>query len=114
MSKIITFDAEVKDDGTLTIQLPPDAPRGQVRITVEQTSPALSPEEQAAYEIAYDPELEALLTDESLRGLGLTAEEIAKSPEIGIWADRTDMIDSVEFIAEMRRKNRERRLNRND
>lgn len=60
----------------------------------------------------YDAELEALLSDENLDSLGLTAEEGAKSPAIGMWKDRADMADSVQYVQEMRRKRRERRMNR--
>ncbi|MBC7809707.1 MAG: hypothetical protein H7175_01095 [Burkholderiales bacterium] len=66
----------------------------------------------SADEQDYDAELEELLSDKNLNGLGLTAEEIVKSPAIGIWAHRTDMADSVEYVAEMRRKKRERRMSR--
>lgn len=111
MSHSIILEGEVSADGKLVIQLPPDGPRGTVEVTVraiEQT-PAreLSPEEEAAL----DAEFEALMSDPTtFTGLGLTAEEIARSPEIGIWADRDDIKDSVEFVARMRRENRERKL----
>jgi hypothetical protein len=45
-------------------------------------------------------------------GLGLPMSEILKSPAIGIWKDREDTKDPVAWVAEMRRKSRERRLNR--
>ena len=69
-------------------------------------------QEPSADEQDYDAELEELLSDKYLNGLGLTADEIAKSPVIGIWKDRADMADSVEYVAEMRRKRRERRMSR--
>jgi hypothetical protein len=62
----------------------------------------LTPEEEA--------ELEALRANPE--GMGLTAEEIARSPEIGLWKDRTDIIDSVDFVNEMRRQSGERRMKR--
>ncbi len=109
MSDMVIVEAEIGEDGQLTIQLPPDAPRGRVEVTVKkrvpQTVQALTPEEEAVL----DAELEELLSPESLRGLGLTAEEIAESPEFGIWVDREDITDSAEFVAEMRRKSRQRR-----
>ncbi|MBE2270095.1 MAG: hypothetical protein IAE80_17795 [Anaerolinea sp.] len=96
----------------IEIQLPEDTPVGEeVTVSVTQpkpipTEPELTPEEEAAL----DAELEALLNDPTtFTGLGLTAEEIAKSPEIGMWADRED---SVAWVQEQRRKRRERRLNR--
>jgi hypothetical protein len=113
MSDKFVIDGVIDEDGVA--HFPPDAPRGKVRFTIEpvaETQPAadeqLSPEEEAAL----DAELKALLTPEALRGQGLTAEEIARSPEIGLWKDRTDITDSVEFIAKMREKNRRRRLHR--
>lgn len=101
----------VGEDGKLVLQLPPDAPHGRIRVTIEAASasePSLSPEEEAAL----DAEIAALLTDEALRGQGLTAAEIAKSPAIGIWKDRTDITDSVEFVEEMRRQSNRERLER--
>jgi len=113
MSDMIVIDTEVGEDGKLVVQLPPDAPQGQVRVTIEKiesvTQPELTPEEEAAL----DAEFEALMSDpKTFTGLGLTAEEIAKSPEIGIWKDREDMKDSVQWVAEIRRTSRARRLKR--
>src|SRR4051794_23447548 len=107
---IIEYD--IGEDGKVEFQVPPETKRGRVRIIVE--TPEETPPEPEINEDDpdYDPELEALLTDENLRGQGLTAEEIAKSPEIGIWKDRTDMGDSVDYVERMRRESRQRRLNR--
>jgi hypothetical protein len=113
MSDMIVIDAEVGDDGKLVIQLPPDAPQGQVRVTVEKIGSANPPELTPDEEAALDAEFEALMSDpKTYTGLGLTAEEIAKSPAIGIWKDREDMKASVQWVAEMRRNRRERRRNR--
>jgi hypothetical protein len=109
--KFVT-DEIVGEDGKLVLQLPADAPRGHIRVTVEaireDSAPQLTPDAEAAL----DAQIQALLSDENLRGQGLTAEEIARAPEIGIWKDRTDITDSVEFVEEMRRKNLRERLNR--
>ena len=35
---------------------------------------------------------------------GMTGAELAKSEIVGIWADRTDIGDSVEFARELRRR----------
>ena len=107
MSDILIIEGEATDDGELILQLPPDRPRGRLRITIES-----APENPELSDADYDAELEELLNDDNPYGLGLTADEIAKSPEIGAWAHRTDITDSVEFIAEQRRKRRERRMNR--
>jgi hypothetical protein len=112
MTDRLVFEEIVGEDGKLVLQLPPDAPHGRIRITIEAVTPeedsTLTPEQEAAL----DAEIEALLSDESLRGLGQTAEEIARAPEIGIWKDRADMTDSVAYIADLRRKNAEERSRR--
>lgn len=107
------IDYFVDDNGEIHIQLPPDAPRGSVTITVERLAapndqPELTPEEEAAL----DAELEELMKPENLRGLGWTGSELAKSPEIGVWRDREDMRDSAEYVLKMRRETNQRRLNR--
>jgi hypothetical protein len=113
MTDKFVIDGIIDEDGTA--HFPPDAPRGKVRFTIEPVAhaeptpePALSPEEEAAL----NAELKELLSPEALKGQGLTAAEIAKSPAIGIWKDRTDITDSVEFVAKMREENRRRRLHR--
>jgi len=113
MSDMIVIDAKVGEDRKLVVQLPPDAPQGQVRVTIEKIEPVNEPELTPEEEAALDAEFEALMSDpRTYTGLGLTAEEIAKSPEIGIWKDREDTKDSAEWVAEMRRQSRERRLKR--
>lgn len=42
------------------------------------------------------------LQDEDLRGAGLTAEEIAASPEIGAWAE-DDIGSGAEYVEKLRR-----------
>lgn len=113
MTDKFVIDGIIDEDGIA--HFPPDAPRGKVRFIIEPvaesepaTEPALTPEEEAAL----DAEIAALLTPEALRGQGLTASEIAHAPEIGIWKDRTDITDSVEFVARMREENRRRRQHR--
>jgi len=110
MSDMIVIDTEIGEDRKLVVQLPPDAPQGQVRVTVEKIAPDVQPKLTPEEEAALDAEFEALMSDpKTYTGLGLTAEEIAKSPEIGIWKDREDMKDPVKWVTEMRRKRRERR-----
>lgn len=51
------------------------------------------------------PDLEATLTSPSRApAVGGTLGELADSPLCGLWADRTDIEDSVEFAAELRRQ----------
>ena len=101
---------QVGDDGTVTLHLTPGT---QVEITIKELTPTpqlnLTPEEEAALEA----EFQALINDPStFTGLGLTTGEIAKSPAIGIWQDRDEMRDSVEWVANMRRERQERRNKR--
>lgn len=106
MSDRLVIDAEIGEDGKLVLQLPPDAPRGSVKVTVEKTEryaePELSPEEEAAL----DAELQELLKPENLRGQGLTAGEIARSPEFGAWQNRTDIPDGTSYVEKLRNKKR--------
>lgn len=88
-------------------------PGKRIRIQVDEVAevvePQYTPEEEAAAEKA----LEELLNDPTtFTGLGLSAEEILKSPAIGIWADREDMKDSAAWVDKMRRQSRERRSKR--
>ncbi len=99
MSDKYVFEETVGEDGT--VQLPPDAPHGHIRITVEAMHPELSAEEATL-----DAELQELLSDENLRGQGLTAGEIARSPEFGAWEHRTDIESGESFVEKMRQKRR--------
>jgi hypothetical protein len=107
---MMVIKQQVGDDGTVTLHLTPGT---QVEITIKELTPTpqlnLTPEEEAALEA----EFQALINDPStFTGLGLTVGEIAKSPAIGIWQDRDEMRDSVEWVANMRRERQERRNKR--
>jgi hypothetical protein len=106
MKPIIILEGEIGTDRTLLLHLPDDAPLGRVRVTVEAVEDARDADIDAELEEAI------ALIARYPNGQGLTAGEIARSPEIGAWKDRTDIGDSVEFIARMRRENRERRMKR--
>jgi hypothetical protein len=67
----LSLEGEVTEDGRLVVILPSDVPRGRVRVTVELAPEALE------------------LSEEDLRGLGLTAQEIASSPEVGAWGQES-------------------------
>ena len=110
MTDMMVMIQQVGEDGTVTLHLTPGT---QVEITVKELTPTpeltLTPEEEADLEA----EFQALINDPTtFKGLGLTAGEIAKSPAIGIWQDREEIKDSVEWVAKMRRESRERRLKR--
>jgi hypothetical protein len=109
MSDVVVFEETVGEDGRLVLHMPPDAPHGRVRVTVEAVPETKSYEPEDPNDPWYDEELERLLTDEALKGQGLSSAEIARSSAIGIWADREDMKDSVAWVNEQRRKYREKR-----
>ena len=88
MKTPLHVEGEITEDGHLLVDLPPEIPSGRVVLTLE-----LVPE----------PEDDLELSDEDLRGLGLTAEEIAESPEIGAWADGGEAQSGAEFVERLRR-----------
>lgn len=47
------------------------------------------------------------LSDEDLNGAGLTAEEIARSPEIGAWSEEGEMQSGAEYVEKLRGARRE-------
>ncbi len=85
MKTALRVEGEITEDGHLDVDLPPELPQGRVILTLELVS---------------EDDLE--LADEDLRGLGLTAEEIAKSPEIGAWADGGDVESGAEYVERIR------------
>jgi RecB family endonuclease NucS len=104
-------EGEVDEQGQLVVKLPEDAPRGKVRVTVESIfshpdAKFRSEEERQAWIEMYDPELEELLASAPPNGYGLTAGEIAQSPEIGAWSDRTDIISGEDYVEKIRKGNR--------
>lgn len=42
------------------------------------------------------------LTEDDLKGEGLTAEEIASSPEIGAWAEDSEIKSGAEYVEHLR------------
>jgi hypothetical protein len=86
MKTALKVEGEITEDGHLLVDLPPELPRGRVVVTLELVS---------------DDELE--LTEEDLRGAGLTAEEIALSPEIGAWSDDRGELSGEHYVEEIRR-----------
>jgi hypothetical protein len=86
MKRTLRVEGEITQDGYLVVDLPPELPRGRVVVTLEPVS-------EDALEIA----------EEDLRGSGLTAEEIASSPEIGAWAEDREMESGAEYVEKVRR-----------
>jgi hypothetical protein len=112
MSDMIVLEGTITEEGRLVVELPADAPRGTVEVTIaaksNQKRPKfLSKEEEIAWEEAYDPELEALWEDYVKNGpIGATAQEIANAPEFGAWADRTDIISGEDYVEKLRSRRR--------
>lgn len=80
----LRIEGEVTADGHLLIELPSELPRGRVVVTLEPVQ-----------------ENDLDLTEDDLRGKGLTAEEIAASLEIGAWAG--DEQSGAEYVDQIRR-----------
>lgn len=87
--KTLRVEGEITEDGNLLVDLPPELPGGRVLLTLE---------------LVAEEGLE--LTDEDLQGLGLTAEQIARSPEIGAWADGGEVESGADFVDRLRRTRR--------
>jgi hypothetical protein len=84
----LRFDGEVTEDGQLHVELPVDVLRGPVVVT-------LAPAEEAL-----------VLSEEDLRGAGLTAAEISSSPEIGAWAEDREIPSGAEYVEHLRAASR--------
>lgn len=86
MKTALRVEGEITEDGHLLVELPPELPRGRVVVTLEPL-----------------PEEDLELTEEDLRGAGLTAEEIASSPEIGAWTADGEEQSGAEYVEHIRR-----------
>jgi hypothetical protein len=85
MKNALRVEGEITEDGHLLVDLPPEIPSGRVVVTLELLS---------------EDDLE--LTEEDLRGAGLTAEEISSSPEIGAWTGEGEQ-SGAEYVETIRR-----------
>jgi hypothetical protein len=88
MKTALTVEGEITEDGHLVVDLPPETPRGRVVVTLELL-----------------PADDLDLTEEDLKGAGLTAEEIALSPEIGAWAEKGEKGEAqsgAEYVEKLR------------
>ncbi len=81
----LRFEGEVTEDGQLHVELPFGVLRGPVVVTLEPR-----------------PEETLVLTEEDLRGAGLTAAEIASSPEVGAWAGDREIPSGAEYVEHLR------------
>jgi hypothetical protein len=85
MKTALKVEGEITEDGHLRVDLPPELPRGRVVVTLETLS-----------------EEDLDLTEEDLKGAGLTAEEIASSPEIGAWAEDREPQSGAHYVENLR------------
>ncbi|HKH50142.1 MAG TPA: hypothetical protein VKM72_36280 [Thermoanaerobaculia bacterium] len=85
MKIALRVEGEITEDGHLLVDLPPELPRGKVIVILEPL-----------------PEDDLELAEEDLRGAGLTAQEIAASPEIGAWAEEKNQ-SGAEYVEKLRR-----------
>jgi len=82
--RAVRVEGEITAEGHLRVELPPELPRGRVAVTLEPL-----------------PEESLDLPEEDLKGLGLTAAEIAASPEIGAWAEERE-VSGAEYVESLR------------
>ncbi len=75
----IVLKGIITEDGRLELELPPDLPPGPVEVEIR---------------------------GQDVRGI--TGQEILDSEFLGMWADRKDITDSVEFARELRRRAQQR------
>jgi hypothetical protein len=86
MKIALRVEGEITEDRHLLVDLPPEMPSGRVVVILEPIS-----------EESFD------LSEDDLRGDGLTAEEIASSPEIGAWAEDPEGASGAEYVDSIRR-----------
>ena len=85
MKTTLRVEGEITEDGHLLVDLPPDLVRGRVVVTLKPL-----------------PEKQLELTEEDLEGVGLTANKIALSPEIGAWAEDREVQSGAEYVENLR------------
>ena len=80
MTRTVNLTAEIPANRELRIVLPPDVPAGPANIVLE-----VSPTEETV-----SPPI------------GSSIASLARSEFFGMWRNRTDIVDSVEFAANLR------------
>lgn len=83
----IVLKVTVPANRRLVIDLPPEAPEGEVEIVIRPS----------------------VVISENYGTAPATAAEILASPLFGLWKDRDDMVDSAAYVERMRREEEERR-----
>jgi hypothetical protein len=81
--RTITSKVVIPEDHQLRLSVPEDVPPGPAEIVL-------------------------VIVPEPTPGKGLTAAELLRSPLFGIWKDRTDMTDSVEYARKLRARAEQR------
>ncbi len=94
----IRLKGYVTETGDIEVEIPKDFPAGEVMLTIEAVEAVVVPIDE--------PPLTDAEIEELMRPKPKTGAEIAKNPAIGSWADM-GIVDSVEWLAEQRRKRRE-------
>ena len=87
MHHAVTIEGNVTDDGRLEAEIPEDAPRGRVRVTLVS---------------ADDASEDLASSDRDLHGLGLSAADIAQSPEMGSWGSSAEVPDGAVYVDRLR------------
>lgn len=72
----IIIKGVITDDGRLQVEIPPDLPPGPVEVEIRPEVPKVK---------------------------GVTLGELLESGLVGLWKDRDDITDSVEFARSLRR-----------
>jgi len=81
--KTVTYKVVIPADRRLSISVPEDVPTGPAEVVVI-IAPGAPPER------------------------GMTAGDLLRSPLFGIWKERTDIGDSIEYARELRAKAEQR------
>jgi hypothetical protein len=77
MMETITVKGVITDDGQLKVEIPPDLPPGPVEVEIRPEVPRVE---------------------------GVTLGELLESGLLGLWKNREDITDSVEFARELRKR----------
>jgi len=81
--KTLTCKVVIRSDRQLHIPVPEDVPSGPAEVVV-------------------------VIVPETVPEKGMTAGDLLRSPLFGIWKDRSDLGDSVEYARELRAKAEQR------
>lgn len=104
-TKLVTVTGRINEQGELELDGDASIPPGEVHVTFVSTAVVAAPQQNGDDEPSLTPEeIEALMSDGEPSTLG----EILESGLFGVWA-HMGIEDSVAWVEEVRRKERERR-----